>query len=78
MCLIINKCCSTVHFSAKKQLKKASLAKKITHTNLETPFFPTNQLIAICMRLPWLKLYDELLYAKELSSTMITKLSLPL
>ncbi len=54
MCLIINKCCSRVHFSAKKQLKKASLAKKITHTNLETPFFPTNQLIAICMRLPWL------------------------
>lgn len=39
-------------FLQKKQLKKASLAKKITHTNLETPFFPTNQLIAICMRLP--------------------------
>lgn len=39
-------------FLQKNSLKKLPLQKKITHTNLETPFFPTNQLIAICMRLP--------------------------
>lgn len=44
-------------FLQKNSLKMLPLQKKITHTNLETPFFPTNQLIAICMRLPWKNIF---------------------